>query len=112
MPGSASLPATERAILIVIDGLTPAMFEEAVEKRSAPALAELYERGEYRRAASVFPSLTPVCLSSLVTGAYPDVHRIPHLVWYHRGERSSTGRRSRRFAVQAHAAGSATRSSA
>ena len=87
MPGSASLPATERAILIVIDGLTPAMFEEAVEKRSAPALAELYERGEYRRAASVFPSLTPVCLSSLVTGAYPDVHRIPHLVWYHRGER-------------------------
>jgi Type I phosphodiesterase / nucleotide pyrophosphatase len=87
MPGSASLPATERAILIVIDGLTPAMFEDAVEKRTAPALAELWERGEYRRAASVFPSLTPVCLSSLVTGGYPDVHRIPHLVWYHRDDR-------------------------
>jgi hypothetical protein len=87
MPGSASLPATSKAILIVIDGLTPAMFEDAVERRTAPALAELFERGEYRRAASVFPSLTPVCISSLVTGAYPDVHRIPHLVWYHRGER-------------------------
>ena len=82
---SGSLPAT-KALLIVIDGLTPAMYEDAVERRTAPALAELHERGEYRRAATVFPSLTPVCLSSLVTGAYPDVHEIPHLVWYHRGE--------------------------
>ncbi|HJV28976.1 MAG TPA: alkaline phosphatase family protein, partial [Gaiellaceae bacterium] len=79
------MPAT-KALLIVIDGLTPAMYEDAVERRTAPALAELHERGEYRRAATVFPSLTPVCLSSLVTGAYPDVHEIPHLVWYHRGE--------------------------
>ena len=80
------MPAT-KAILIVIDGLTPAMFEDAVERDSAPALAALAERGEYRRAVTVFPSLTPVCLSSLATGAYPDVHHIPHLVWYHRGER-------------------------
>ena len=36
---------------------------------------------------SVFPSLTPVCLSSIATGAHPDVHEIPHLVWWHRGER-------------------------
>jgi predicted AlkP superfamily pyrophosphatase or phosphodiesterase len=79
------LPAT-KALLIVIDGLTPAMYEDAVERRTAPALAELHERGEYRRAATVFPSLTPVALSSLVTGAYPDVHEIPHLVWYHREE--------------------------
>ena len=34
----------------------------------------------------MFPSLTPVCLTSIATGAYPDVHHIPHLVWYHRGE--------------------------
>lgn len=80
------MPAT-KAILIVIDGLTPAMFEDAVERGSAPALAALHERGEYRRSVTVFPSLTPVCLSSLVTGAGPDVHGIPHLVWYHRGER-------------------------
>jgi predicted AlkP superfamily pyrophosphatase or phosphodiesterase len=79
------LPAT-KAILIVIDGLTPAMFERAVERGSAPALSLLVERGDYRRAATVFPSLTPVCISSLVTGEYPDRHGIPHLVWYHRGE--------------------------
>jgi hypothetical protein len=28
-----------------------------------------------------------VCLSSIATGAHPDVHEIPHLVWWHRGER-------------------------
>ena len=86
MPASGSLPRT-KAIVVVIDGLTPAMLEDAVERRTAPTLAALAERGEYRRALSVFPSLTPVCLSSLMTGTYPDEHGIPHLVWYHRGER-------------------------
>ena len=75
-----------KVVLVVIDGLTASMFESAVE-RHAPALAFLVEHGEYGRAVSTFPSLTPVCLSSLATGAHPDVHRIPHLVWYHRGER-------------------------
>ena len=70
----------------MIDGLTPSMFEQVVGDGSAPALAFLAEHGSYRRAISTFPSLTPVCLSALVTGAHPDVHEIPHLVWYHRGE--------------------------
>jgi predicted AlkP superfamily pyrophosphatase or phosphodiesterase len=73
-------------ILIVIDGLTPGMLEATLERRAAPALGLLAEHGRYRRALSTFPSLTPVCLSSLVTGAHPDVHEIPHLVWWHRGE--------------------------
>src|SRR6184192_230340 len=56
------------------------MFEAA----DTPALRFLAEHGTYRRAASTFPSLTPVCLSSIATGAHPDVHHIPHLVWYDR----------------------------
>ena len=71
----------------MIDGLTPSMFESAVSGAATPALAFLADHGTYRRAASTFPSLTPVCLASLATGAHPDVHRIPHLVWYHRAER-------------------------
>jgi hypothetical protein len=79
------LPAIEKkAILIVIDGLTPSVFEAAVEDGRAPALSFLAEHGEYARAVSTFPSLTPVCLSSLATGGHPDVHHIPHLVWYDR----------------------------
>ena len=71
---------------MVIDGLTPSMFEAAAEG-VAPALSFLAEHGEYGHAVAAFPSLTPVCLSSIATGAHPDVHRIPHLVWYHREER-------------------------
>jgi hypothetical protein len=77
----------KKLILVVIDGLTPDVFEDAVATGTAPALAFLAHHGTYGRGVSVFPSLTPVCLSSIATGAYPDVHGIPHLVWYHRAER-------------------------
>jgi Type I phosphodiesterase / nucleotide pyrophosphatase len=80
------LPAT-KTILVVIDGLTPAALEAAVTAKRTPALAFLMEYGDYGLAVTTFPSLTPVCLSSLVTGGHPDVHHIPHLVWYHREER-------------------------
>jgi hypothetical protein len=86
MRGCALLPRTnpKQAILIVIDGLTPSVFEAAVGDGRAPALSFLAEHGDYTRAVSTFPSLTPVCLSSLATGGHPDVHHIPHLVWYDR----------------------------
>jgi predicted AlkP superfamily pyrophosphatase or phosphodiesterase len=76
----------KKLVLIVIDGLTPAMLERAVESDDVPALRFLMTEGDYRRAVTTFPSLTPVCLSSIATGGHPDVHEIPHLVWYHRGE--------------------------
>jgi len=76
----------KKLVLIVIDGMTPSAFERAVESGRAPALALLAGRGTYRQAVSVFPSLTPVCLSSIATGAGPDVHHIPSLVWWHRKE--------------------------
>ena len=46
-----------------------------MERGTAPALSFLAEHGEYRRGVSTFPSLTPVCLSSIATGAHP---RAPH----------------------------------
>jgi hypothetical protein len=75
-----------KLVLVVIDGLTADAFETAVETRRAPALTFLAGHGTYRRAVSSFPSLTPVCLASIATGALPDEHEIPHLVWYHRRE--------------------------
>jgi hypothetical protein len=76
----------KKLILVVIDGLTPGLLEAALESGRAPTLARLAEHGTLRRAVSAFPSLTPVCLSSIATGALPDVHRVPHLVWYDRRE--------------------------
>ena len=75
---------TKKLILVVIDGLTPDVFEDAVVNGRAPALSFLAANGEYRRAVSTFPSLTPVCLSSIATGAHPSGHGIPGLVWYDR----------------------------
>jgi hypothetical protein len=76
-----------KLVLIVVDGMTPAAFERAIESGRAPALAFLAAHAEYRQATSVFPSLTPVCLTSIATGAGPGVHHIPSLVWWNRGDR-------------------------
>ncbi len=77
----------QKLVLVVVDGLTPAAFERAVESGRAPALSFLAEHGDYRLATSVSPSLTPVCLTSIATGAGPGVHHIPSLVWWSRQER-------------------------
>jgi hypothetical protein len=76
----------KKLILVVIDGLTPELFERGIELGVAPNLARLAADGEYGRGVTVFPSVTPVCLASIATGAYPDTHRIPHLAWYNRDE--------------------------
>jgi predicted AlkP superfamily pyrophosphatase or phosphodiesterase len=74
--------AAKPVVLIVIDGLTPSMLEAT----DAPTLRFLLDHGSYRRAVSTFPSVTPVCLASIATGGHPDVHGIPHLVWWNRQE--------------------------
>jgi len=76
----------KRLILAVVDGMTPETFERAVESNRAPTLRLLAQHGTYRRATSVFPSLTPVCLSAIATGRHPDGSYIPGLTWYRRGE--------------------------
>ena len=75
-------------VLIVIDGLTPSMLE-ATDTPGAPLPARA--RRLPPRDVSTFPSLTPVCLASIATGAHPDVHGIPHLVWWNR-ERAAARR--------------------
>jgi hypothetical protein len=77
---------TKGLILAIIDGLTPAMLEHGLEQGRLPALGLLQESGSYTLGTTTFPSVTPVCLTSIATGAHPDVHGIPHLVWYHRDE--------------------------
>src|SRR5256886_10589293 len=81
----------QKLVLVVVDGMTPDAFERAVESGRAPALGFLAEHGDYRKATSVFPSLTPVCLTSIATGAGPGVHHIPSLVWWDRQERRLVG---------------------
>jgi predicted AlkP superfamily pyrophosphatase or phosphodiesterase len=79
--------AASKLVLVVIDGLTPTMLEASLGTPQTPTLTALAERATLGRATTTFPSLTPVCLSSIATGAHADVHEIPHLVWWHRTER-------------------------
>jgi predicted AlkP superfamily pyrophosphatase or phosphodiesterase len=63
------------------------MLEHGLQQARLPALGLLHEAGTYVQGTTTFPSVTPVCLTSIATGAHPDVHGVPHLVWYHRDER-------------------------
>ena len=75
-------------VLAVIDALRPAALRRAVDEHRAPFLAEVMRRGTYvADCVAAYPSVTPVCAASIATGVGPDVHRVPAMNWWHRGER-------------------------
>jgi hypothetical protein len=76
-----------KLVLCVIDAMAPDMLERAVAAGEAPTLAALMQRGLYvPDCVAAFPSVTPVCAASIVTGVWQDRHHIPGMCWYHRGE--------------------------
>jgi predicted AlkP superfamily pyrophosphatase or phosphodiesterase len=83
---AASVRSTPpKLVLCVIDAMSPAMLERAVAAGAAPTLAQLIERGHFvRDCVAAFPSVTPVCAASIVTGAAQDAHQIPGMNWFHR----------------------------
>jgi type I phosphodiesterase/nucleotide pyrophosphatase len=77
----------QKLVLCVIDAMAPAMLERAVAGGAAPVLRELMLRGYYvPSCVAAFPSVTPVCAASIVTGVAQDEHRIPAMNWFHREE--------------------------
>jgi hypothetical protein len=94
-----------KLVLCVIDALTPTMLERAIASGAAPTLRALAGRGEYiPDCVAAFPSVTPVCAASIVTGSWQDRHLIPGTNWYHRPEQryveyGSSLRASQRFGL-------------
>jgi hypothetical protein len=77
-----------KLVLCVVDAMAPAQLERAVAAGEAPTLAALMERGLYvPDCVAAFPSVTPVCAASIVTGVWQDHHHIPGMCWYDRAER-------------------------
>ena len=77
-----------KLVLVMVDALKPAMLERAVAEGRAPSFAEILRRGTYYPdCVSVFPSVTPAAAGSITTGTMPDVHGVPSICWYHRGEK-------------------------
>jgi hypothetical protein len=104
MSGS-SMSGPSKLILCVIDAMAPAMLEQAVAAGQAPVLAEIMRRGQYvSDCVAAFPSVTPVCAASIVTGTAQERHRIPGMNWYSRAEAryveyGSSFRASQRFGI-------------
>jgi hypothetical protein len=100
----ANAPAS-KLIVCVIDAMAPAPLERAISDGSVPTLAALIERGRYvNQCAAAFPSVTPVCAASIMTGVGPDRHGIPGMNWYDRGsaryvEYGSSLRAAQRFGI-------------
>src|SRR3954470_9229527 len=85
--------------------MKPAMVRRAVETGQAPVLAKVIERGTFvTDCVAAFPSVTPVCATTIATGARQDVHHIPAMNWFWRDERryveyGSSMRAARRFGI-------------
>ena len=61
--------------------------KKAIEENKAPALEFFLNHGRYHKnLVSSYPTMSVTIDSSLITGTYPDKHKIPGLVWYDEGE--------------------------
>jgi hypothetical protein len=94
-----------KLVLCVIDAMAPAMLERAIGSGAAPVLERLVQGGRYvPDCVAAFPSVTPVCAASIVTGVAQDEHEIPGMNWYHRDEQryveyGSSFRAAQRFGI-------------
>src|SRR5271157_1838459 len=85
--------------------MAPEMLERAIETGAAPVLERLVTGGHYvPDCVAAFPSVTPVCAASIVTGVGQDAHRIPAMNWFHRTEHryveyGSSFRAAQRFGI-------------
>jgi Type I phosphodiesterase / nucleotide pyrophosphatase len=94
-----------KLVLCVIDAMAPAMLERAIATGAAPVLERLVAGGRYvPDCVAAFPSVTPVCAASIVTGVSQDRHEIPGMNWFHREEHryveyGSSFRAAQRFGI-------------
>ena len=73
----------KKVFVFVIDSLHPVVLGRILSEGNAPALRFLAKQGTYfDRVISSFPTMTPVALSSMITGTWSDRHGVPGFIWY------------------------------
>lgn len=73
----------KKVIFLLVDSLIPSILEDCMRERLVPAFQFLKERGQYwSNCVTVFPTMTASVDSSLLTGVFPNIHRVPGLIWY------------------------------
>ncbi|MCA1321672.1 alkaline phosphatase family protein [Bacillus tianshenii] len=74
---------SKKVVLLVIDSLMDESLKQAIEKNKAPALAFFMKHGNYSNTlVSSYPTMSVTIDSSIITGTYPDQHKIPALIWF------------------------------
>lgn len=74
---------SKKVILLMVDSLMAQAIDQGMRQRELPAFQFLIEHGQYYKdLVSSFPTMSVTIDSSLLTGKYPDVHRVPGLTWY------------------------------
>jgi predicted AlkP superfamily pyrophosphatase or phosphodiesterase len=78
----------KKVIFLMIDSLMPEILEESIKQNKVPVLALLKQKGMYwDKCTTSFPTMTASVDFSLVTGEYPNHHKVPSLVWYNSQEK-------------------------
>lgn len=83
----AGVNMAKRIILLFIDSFMSDVFEQASKKGLVPTLDFLRSHGAYwPDCVTIFPTMSASVDGSLLTGTYPDVHKLPGILWYNRNE--------------------------
>ncbi|WP_410511017.1 alkaline phosphatase family protein [Paenibacillus sp. BR2-3] len=80
---SANGENTKKVILLMVDSLMAQAIDQGIREQELPTFQFLIKHGQYYKdLVSSFPTMSVTIDSSLLTGKYPDVHRVPGLTWY------------------------------
>lgn len=75
--------SSKPVLMIIIDSIMDKPMQSAISNGKAPALEFLIENGYYYPSmVSSYPTMSVAIDSTLLTGTYPDQHKVPALVWY------------------------------
>ena len=76
-------------VILIADGLTPEVLDEAIRDGVVPELAALAAENGRHLITTVFPSVTGVAYIPMLTGVHPAEAGIPGLRWFDRSRRLS-----------------------
>ncbi|PZE19724.1 alkaline phosphatase family protein [Paenibacillus xerothermodurans] len=83
MKSSNGAKAVKPVILIMVDSLLSSSIDRGIQQNILPTFRYLADHGQYyKEFVSSFPTMSVTIDSTLLTGTYPDKHRVPGLVWY------------------------------
>lgn len=80
---SANGEHAKKVIFLMVDSLMFQAIDQGISKQELPAFKFLIDHGQYyKNLVSSFPTMSVTIDSSMITGSYSDVHRVPGLTWY------------------------------